>query len=342
MQRVIPAHLQPFLQAGQNPNPSLFFDRAYEGYADDWRHAPEGKKSFLESVATLAGGVASEYRELEQRRTKALEILGARFVVVTSSAPLIAGIGRWNPSETGFTLDRNSGAPYFPGSSVKGLLRAASMLVHAGEIGTEIDHQHWSEERIDTVFGSAAASEEIARRGAASFYDAFPVALASLSLGVMTVHFKEYYRERRKPPADWDEPIPIHHLRIDAGARFRFWFGGAEDSNLNRLLRLALDWLGAGAKKSSGYGWFEDKTGAAHSGVISGEEVWPDAVMNYRPNTGTLEATASDGRIATAVMKIPDAVRARLKKGKKVVASVSVRHQGENWWSIVAVDYPEV
>jgi CRISPR-associated protein Cmr6 len=340
MATVVPMHLRSFLQPERHPNPSLFFDRAYEGYSDTWRHAAEGKKLFLESVAKLAGGVANEYRELEQRRTKALEILGARSVVVTSSARLIAGIGRWNPSETGFTLDRNSGAPYFPGSSVKGLLRAAAVLTGAGEIGTEIDRQHWSTERIDIIFGAAASGEGTAKRGAASFYDAFPVALASLSLGVMTVHFKEYYRDRRKPPADWDEPIPIHHLRIDAGARFRFWFGGIDDPHLERLLRLALDWLGAGAKKSSGYGWFEDKTAALPTGIVVEDEVWHDAVLNFKPNTGTLEATAADGRIASAVMKVPDAVRNRLKKGKMVLARVSVRHRG-NWWAIVAVDYPE-
>ncbi|MEO8381528.1 MAG: type III-B CRISPR module RAMP protein Cmr6 [Acidobacteriota bacterium] len=340
MPPVIPMHMRAFLVPDRHPNPSLFFDRAYEGYSVEWRHAPEGKKTFLETVANLAGGVGREYRELEQRRTKALEILGARSVVVTSSAPLIAGIGRWNPSETGFTLDRNSGAPYFPGSSVKGLLRAAATLVHTAEIGTETDREHWTEERISAVFGSGAMGEATARRGTVSFYDAFPVALATLSLGVMTVHYKTYYRDHQQPPADWDEPIPIHHLRIDAGARFRFWFRGAGDVNLERLLRLALDWLGAGAKKSSGYGWFEDKTSAATS-APAGEETWPDAVLNYKPNTGTLEATAADGRIARATMKVPEAIRNRLKK-KKVVAQVRVRHQGENWWEIIAVDYPEV
>jgi CRISPR-associated protein Cmr6 len=44
------------------------------------------------------------------------------------ASPLISGLGSGHPNETGMILDRNTGLPYIPASSIKGVLRLAHCL----------------------------------------------------------------------------------------------------------------------------------------------------------------------------------------------------------------------
>src|SRR5689334_6751398 len=111
---------------------SLLFDRGYDGYdrANDWKHTAargdivEGKTAFLRAFAARFND-PNEYRPFLTRREAALATCSARWAEATSSAPLLVGLGRWNPTEIGFNFDRFTCCPYLPGSSVKGLLREA-------------------------------------------------------------------------------------------------------------------------------------------------------------------------------------------------------------------------
>ena len=127
---------QSDLQAG-SLNLSLHFDHGYDGYdpRSDWAHRKadpkrgivEGKTEFLRTFAkrSIDPKVYDEFRE---RREAALELRSASRVEATSTAPLLVGLGRWNPTEIWFNLDRFTGCPFIPGSSVKGLLREAARL----------------------------------------------------------------------------------------------------------------------------------------------------------------------------------------------------------------------
>ena len=323
---------------------SLRFDRGYDGYDEikNWKHREagatqkEGKTQFLESFVDAFNGNAPAkelHGQVMSRRAKALEPLAP--VPHTSTSGLIVGIGRWNPVEVGFTLDRFTGSPFLPGSSVKGLLRAAADLVRKGEL--DGDSAFWTEAAVDRIFGK----QEL--HGAFVFYDACPAHWPALEVDVMTPHHSKYYDGTLKVAGDWDEPVPVHFVRVKAGTRFLFWFGPrnqtpkneddkvqneADRAAIEKLLTIALDWLGVGAKTSSGYGWFE--TPAAPPPPPPDEiVVWEKALLEWLPQTGSIRVLSGNQRPETKDPKILESlspeVWTRLKKRRNVTATVHAK-----------------
>jgi CRISPR-associated protein Cmr6 len=334
----LPASLRDLVAESQSL--SLRFDRGYDGYDAAWKHRKaiggqkEGKTEFLENFAKAfntnvdAKKLSDQKKLYDQtiaRRTKALEpLVPSRY---TSTSPLIVGIGRWNPVEVGFTFDRLTGSPFLPGSSVKGVLLAAANLVAIGEL--DGDREFWDEKTIKRVFGVQDS------RGAFAFYDAYPEHWPTLEVDVMTPHHSKTIA------ADWDEPVPVHFLRIKRGTTFLFWIGAIDDAAaeadraaLATLLTTALDWLGIGAKTSSGYGWFEAAAGATtrrHEEIV----IWERAVLEWHPQTATIKITAglqhTETKDKQILGSVSEAVMARLKKRKNVTATVRVKRDGNQF-----------
>jgi CRISPR type III-B/RAMP module RAMP protein Cmr6 len=315
---------------------SLRFDRGYDGYDEKtWGHRKasanqkEGKTQFLENFVDTfnANAEAKElYSQVIARRSRALEPLAP--VPHTSTSTLIVGIGRWNPVEVGFTFDRFTGSPFLPGSSVKGLLRAAADLVRTGEL--DGDSAFWTEATVSRIFGE----QEL--HGAFVFYDALPAAWPKLEVDVMTPHHSKYYDGTLDIAADWDEPVPVHFVRVKAGTRFLFWFGprnrgtenAADRAAIEKLLTIALDWLGVGAKTSSGYGWFEAPA-APPPPPPEDIVVWERALLEWLPQTGRIRVIAGNQRPETKdpqILKSLSAeVWARLRARTNVTATVRAR-----------------
>jgi len=324
---------------------SLLFDRGYDGYEVDdkkWGHRKakadqkEGKTEFLESfVKTFNENADAKelFQETLARRVAALEPLRAQ--PHTSTSALIVGIGRWNPLEVGLTLDRFTGSPYLPGSTVKGLLRAAAVLVSKGELPG--DEALWTNAQVLTrVFGT----EE--QQGNFVFYDALPAQWPVLEVDVMTPHHSKYNDGSGPFAADWDEPVPVHFLRIKQGTRFLFWFGPRDPKKavkgdqqaLGRLLTAALDWLGAGAKTSSGYGWFEAPIEAPPPRPVEAI-AWEHAILEWLPQTGSIKVTSgkqkSETKDRSILHSLPSAVWDKLKKRKNVTATVHVQRDNNQF-----------
>jgi CRISPR type III-B/RAMP module RAMP protein Cmr6 len=330
---------------------SLRFERGYDGYGERWlhRHAQagqkDGKTAFLEAFVGRFNGDTGEkalHGEMIARRTKALEPLPAERR--TNTSPIVAGIGRWNPVEVGFTFDRFCGVPFLPGSTVKGLLHAAADLVAAGEL--DGDRSFWTSQTVSRIFGEQEQS------GAFAFYDAYPERWPRLEIDVMTPHHSHYYDHSQDVAADWDEPIPVHFLRVEAGTPFLFWFGertrgtGKEGDRetIAALLTTALDWLGVGAKTSSGYGWFEARQEREAHEARTESILWEDAVLEWLPQTGVLKVSAGNQRAETKdsqILKaVPDGVWKRLKRHALVRAAVRVRRD-HNLFVITGIDFSE-
>jgi len=319
---------------------SLRFDRAYDGYDDEWRHRhahgdqKEAKTNFLVNFSKAFNAnteARTLYEDMIARRAKALEPLVQS--PHTTTSPLIVGIGRWNPVEVGFTFDRLTGSPFLPGSSVKGLLLAAANLVRSGEL--DGDATFWSEETIKRIFG------EQDRRGAFAFYDAYPARWPEIEVDVMTPHHSRYYDGSHDFAADWDEPVPVHFLRIKRGTRFLFWFGPSSGSvadtdriAIEGLLTTALDWLGAGAKTSSGYGWFETAAGTAPRHAAEEIVTWDQAVLDWLPQTSSIKvvfgAQHAETKDPQILSSLSDVV-SRLKKRKHVTATVRIKRDGNQF-----------
>ncbi len=303
---------------GPSPNLSLQFDRGYAGYDAHWHHTPadpkhgipEGRTSFLRAFVERFSD-PREYDPFTARREAALTQQRARGIDRTSSAPMVVGLGRWNPTECGFNLDRFTGCPFIPGSSVKGLLRDAAGLVAKGELADAPGSSEFWRQRVDLVFGRETENggEAADQAGTVRFFDAYPVRWPKLELDVMTPHYGKYYSGRNAEAGDWEDPIPVHFLRVAANTTIRFWFGPRRRTPLDAdtvryieaLLKLALDWVGIGGKTSSGYGWFDDFAPSGKAGVPgstpkpgSGLEEkrleWAGAVLELDRGSGTLHA----------------------------------------------------
>ncbi len=216
-------------------------------------------------------------------------------LLIGASAGIFAAV-----FEVGLAWDMVFDLPYIPGSSLKGLVRSWS-LRSCAELAN-MERRRECAERVFQLFGATvgrlAQGDEIqwfvevfgdvptvARKeggwaGLVTFYDAYPVARGTGSLGcgllepdVVTPH---YYRGG-EPVGDELEasPVPVPHLAVAPGTVFRLVVsldpGGEEAArSLARLLGgsrsfsdgvSALAWLlvnalreGVGARTGKGYG----------------------------------------------------------------------------------------
>ncbi len=200
----------------------------------------------------------------------------------------VTGLGRKGPLETGFTFHRY-GFPILPGSSVKGVARAYALFwlyeqvgkneqIEAGDLRGLIEIlEEESGEKFEKKFKEAYknTNPEVghnlraifgtkAEAGRAIFFDAIPAEVPELKLDIVNPHYPDYYRDG-KAPTNWQSPIPSYFLTVAPGQAFLFavgWHGRFDEAAKNhrdmavRTLRSALQHLGAGAKTSAGYGYF--------------------------------------------------------------------------------------
>jgi len=298
-----PPGMRAALTFGPRANRSLLFDRCFASYDQEWQimkedhrhHIPDGKLQFFTTFVTaFAKHNTDDFAAFLERRRSTLAALGAALARMRSTSRLVVGLGLPHPTETSLLLDRLSGCPYLPGSSVKGMLREAAKLVARGELPA-IDEvrNHWTDAAVRRIFGPSVGEAGYPAQGEMVFYDAFPVGWPTLELDVLTPHYGEYYGDRTGSvaPGDWENPNPVRFLTVKAGVVFDFYFRGlcpdaaqrAEDKEtIKALLPLALDWLGIGAKKSAGYGLF-GPAGTPHGDPTEAKIAPPVPMMRPAP-----------------------------------------------------------
>lgn len=180
-----------------------------------------------------------------QRWRSQLEAVGARTAEVNTLHRLAVGHGRESVTETGLTLHHTYGVPYIPGSSLKGVAArfAASRLDAAWQA---------SGEGYRTLFGTTAAA------GYVTFLDALPVSGEwQLRPDVITVHHPDYYQNKNKSPAEWDNPTPLTFLSVTGRFLLAVLPAAGAEAWAERaleLLKRAVAEMGVGGKTSSGYG----------------------------------------------------------------------------------------
>lgn len=231
--------------------------------------------------------------EYHRRWLEVVKASGASDDCIFTASPewrLAVGLGRESALETGFTFHRLYGFPYIPGSTLKGLTQAWALWQVAERCGVaalvpgerrdgpspvqkleETLMAAASPERSQAL-GALGLTDEDAEtyqavfgtqrsRGRVVFFDAVPVEPPTLAVDVMNPHYGDYYQKKPGvPPADYLSPVPVYFLTVQAGSRFAF----AVASHEPELARHACEWLkealsnlGAGAKTSAGYGYFE-------------------------------------------------------------------------------------
>jgi len=275
-------------QGKPGQNPGLIFDR----FAPQWEGQPIRKKEGLEAVRHAAErGRVDEglLRAWNERWEKTVCSANADPFTLKTDWRFIAGIGRKGPLEVGFTFHRY-GFPMLPGSGVKGIARAWSLISLVAALDAkslsdldkmlnEEDEKKFAEEFKETYLQASPQAMTHAfefrqlfgttgTAGRAIFFDAIPRQAPKLELDIMNPHYPNYYGDKnnRVAPTDSQNPIPVYFLTVAPNTEFRFAVGwrGSLDNEAHRLRALAQDWLikgltelGAGAKTSAGYGYFQ-------------------------------------------------------------------------------------
>mgnify|MGYP000850267205 CR=1 FL=1 len=228
-------------------NRGLLFDKFCDSWNPDWTLG-EQKKQWLSKVAGIAGN-ANLIADLIGRIQSLAEKLGGRIIFVRTASRFVTGTGNNNPVENGFTWHPTLGTPYLPGTSVKGLAKAWAESEEAKD-----KSQVW----LEDAFGAKESGS-----GNIIFFDALPLRPVQLAVDVMTPHYSDYY-QGSAPPGDWQSPVPIPFLTVDAGQAFMFAFAPRQHNSVSarhlddieECLIQALDFSGAGAKTAVGYGQF--------------------------------------------------------------------------------------
>ena len=248
-------------------NAGLWFDRFFNRYQPDWTLKDNDKSQWLKQLQGTTGD-ATQLEARCLRQIRRVEQLGGQNKAYKNDWYWVSGMGNPHPVENGLNWHPTLGVPYLAGSAVKGLVRA---WVERNDDGLE---QAEKENRLKTWFGTADKGDIAEQTGGFIFFDAIPPQPVTLITDIMTPHMGKWYAEGENAstnqpenlPADWHEPVPITFL---AAKQTPLLFSIAPRGNdlVNQLpdvfsaLKNALNWLGAGAKTATGYGYFsEDKT----------------------------------------------------------------------------------
>ncbi len=239
----------------------------WERYLDVWDRfsllKDEGRRGVLQRFArdvsarskTASPGknhVKTLLRGEHARQARILErwpLANAKGITVEAklASRLAIGLGAPHPTEIGFCFSRSIGVPYLPGSSVKGLCRAAGRLVEAAS--------------MEEMFGPEQIREDgKGKIGDLVFLDAYPSEWPSLQIDIINCHHPRYYNQGGKLPSEADSPVPVYFLTVASGTAWTFRVvsrSGEYHDHARKLLGVALSELGAGAKTAVGYGVFD-------------------------------------------------------------------------------------
>jgi CRISPR-associated protein Cmr6 len=168
-------------------------------------------------------------------------------------------MGNNHPVENGMQWHTVLGVPYLPGSAVKGLVRA--WMEQQEQPDFDKIHQWFGSDNKDPE-----KQTKTTQAGQIIFHDATPYQKVDVVLDVMTPHTGSWLTEGGviNAPADWHDPIPVVFLSCK---RIKLFFSIAKMTHADETIDLkdvwnelvcALDFLGSGAKTSTGYGFMSE------------------------------------------------------------------------------------
>ncbi len=213
----------------------------------------------------------------QERWVNLIHASGGTGFQIRLSERMAAGLGASHVLETGLTLDRNTGLPYLPGSTVKGLARAWALIEVASQLGIELregdDSQPLNHLAELLMQGDPIPYDNYPHKadGADVFADYFRFIFGSqvnagavcfldgiyyghdeplFATDVMTPHYVDYYTGNgSRPPAEDDNPNPVSFLTVASGNIFAFGIVPREGAFANLrvdkedILTAARDWL---------------------------------------------------------------------------------------------------
>lgn len=249
-----------------NGNAGLVFNKYANGWVrgatwefdvevKDRRNVIREAGKWLREVTGTAAGEKSLLEEAAQRQRALVRQLDGKVFAFKNTSRFVMGMGNAHPLENGLTWHPTLGTPYLPASGLKGVLRSWDRT-EFGEPGKK--------GRLELRPEGARAFGGQNRIGELIFFDLLPLGPVKLVREIMTPHYGGYYQEK-KIPGDWESPIPIQYLAVEAGQEWQLGIAfhnrqGSKKSlwdEIDKLIEDALVWGGAGAKTAIGFGRFE-------------------------------------------------------------------------------------
>ncbi len=316
--------LQDLYRQAHNVHPGLLIQRGYQRYDNESEAGREAKTRHIQRICATVPG--EFYRNAYRRwQLATADPMRFRQLELALAARLFIGLTGGGMLETGCAISQTYGAPYLPGSSIKGTVR--------GHVrGRDFAQRHAAV--IAELFGADAdpnGKYPLGLSGLVNFHDAWWVpesAAQPLVEEVVTSHHLDYYgREGAVPASDLDSPIP--NAQIGVRGQFLFvlegpiaWLDLAE-----KMLVAALSGQGIGAKTRTGYGLFDDTV------------VRPKAPADDCPWVDeTIKSLAAKNRCDEKVVLrgkgLAEAWRDLSDEDLKEKALQDIKHrwQEEDWW----------
>lgn len=314
--RLMRDSLRLLYQHATDAHPGLLLQRGLPDH-DDADQANEAKKALIERVCNRPTSDLYRHAYLRWRRITD-DATRFRSVIPKLETRLFIGLTGGAMLETGCTIGHTHGAPYIPGSSIKGVVRAhVCKRLKSAENGRQI---------CDELFGKG---DPDALSGLVTFHDAWWVpdsAERPLVEEVVTTHHREYYRTDGATEAtDFDSPVP--NAQVAVQGEFLFVIEGPDDwlDLTEQMLIAALSTQGIGAKTRAGYGLF----GATPSADQTARCEWVDDTIGdlSHANPALENVTLRSRELAEAWSEIHDAT---LKRA--AFDDIRTRWQGNGWW----------
>ena len=244
-----------------------------------------------------------------------------RQVLLALEQRLFAGLTGGGILETGGAISHSYGAPYIPGTSVKGVVAASAR--------ERLRTQQNGHAICDELFGAPATAHPPAGlSGLITIHDAWWVpdsASAPLVAEVVTSHHLEYYgKDGSTPATDFDSPVP--NAQVAAQGKFLFviegpaqWLDLAES-----MLKETLARRGLGARTRSGYGLFKNE-----NSLPAARSAWVDGTIARlkKENNAREDEVLRGNSLAQAFRAIEDA---HLKR--EAFEDIRARWMRKSWW----------
>jgi CRISPR-associated protein Cmr6 len=242
---------------GKDINPSLYLDK-FIGPVDEKDAKVELKKvTELNSIYNPNSryNILKNLPGFEQKKFKT----NSSFTLHLSRNSVL--------ENAGICLHPVYGCVYIPGSGIKGLARH-----YAEQVWLKSNETEENKKLIIDIFGNENTEKkhENLRAGKIVFHDAFPEKAENiLEVSINNCHHQDYYTsEGKNPPGDWENPVPTYYLNVKIGTTFIFSISLRQDIKVDdnknlidstwELLANALNYMGLGAKTSSGFGIFTE------------------------------------------------------------------------------------
>ena len=297
---------------------------------------------------------------LQREVLSSYKVIGADVIelAVVNISRLLTGIGEATPTEVGMVFDHNTGVPFIPASTIKGVVRKAYCLNFAQKNEAMVHRNEGLIEEKDVpglieIFGSMEPKNSM--RGGFAFMDIYPEKPPKLAIDIMNPHFGKYY-QGELPPVESEEPIPIKFLTVEKNEIFifrGFFLTDAAqkfDGELLEAIKTALCDDGVGAKTAAGYGRFslhQTLGGPEQKRVKPDYEkksdpdpvLWENAILVYDKGKSELKAIYNNIQAFSKEKEtIPEDIYQKLtaKKKKPVSANVIVMPIG-NGFQIIKI-----